>query len=88
MSDIFHILPLGDEDAHSITEPCACNPDMTRRGENWIATHQEATMPKIKCENHKPVQHRDGKPPWCKKCGLTEGGNKPEWQFGKRPSHD
>ena len=21
--------------------------------------------------DHKPVQHRDGKPPWCKTCGLT-----------------
>lgn len=20
--------------------------------------------------DHKPVQHRDGKPPWCKTCGL------------------
>lgn len=21
--------------------------------------------------NHRPVQHRDGKPPWCNDCGLT-----------------
>jgi len=23
------------------------------------------------CVSHKPVQHRDGKPPWCRKCGRT-----------------
>lgn len=22
---------------------------------------------------HKPVQHRDGKPPWCNTCGMTAG---------------
>lgn len=21
------------------------------------------------CTNHKPVQHRDAKPPWCEACG-------------------
>lgn len=21
------------------------------------------------CANHKPVQHRDGRPPWCNACG-------------------
>lgn len=25
----------------------------------------------IDCENHNPVQHRDGRAPWCKCCGLT-----------------
>lgn len=23
-----------------------------------------------RCTDHKPIQHRDGKPPWCGKCGL------------------
>jgi predicted transcriptional regulator len=23
------------------------------------------------CSDHKPVQHRDGKPPWCPTCGYT-----------------
>lgn len=27
--------------------------------------------------NHKPVQHRDGKPRWCNECGLTGDGQKP-----------
>lgn len=26
---------------------------------------------------HKPVQHRDGKPPWCNDCGLTEEQARP-----------
>lgn len=27
---------------------------------------------------HEPVQHRDGKPPWCPVCGLTSDGRIPE----------
>jgi hypothetical protein len=27
--------------------------------------------PGVQCEDHKPVQHRDAKPPWCPKCRLT-----------------
>lgn len=30
------------------------------------------------CNNHNPVQHRDGKPPWCKACGLTKDYRRPE----------
>ncbi|MBC9954930.1 hypothetical protein ICM05_09800 [Leucobacter sp. cx-42] len=26
------------------------------------------------CLNHKPVQHRDFKPPWCEACGEFGGG--------------
>jgi len=26
------------------------------------------------CPNHAPVQHRDGKPPWCPHCQLTSQG--------------
>lgn len=29
------------------------------------------------CETHDPVQHRDGKPPWCRACGLTKNGTTP-----------
>ena len=28
--------------------------------------------------DHKPVQHRDGKQPWCNHCGLTGNGNIPK----------
>lgn len=37
------------------------------------------------CNNHNPVQHRDGKPPWCDRCGLTAGFNKPRSLFDKKP---
>jgi hypothetical protein len=30
--------------------------------------------------NHKPVQHRDGKPRWCDECGLTGDGLTPEYK--------
>lgn len=29
------------------------------------------------CQDHEPVQHRDMKPPWCPRCGLTEHGLHP-----------
>lgn len=29
------------------------------------------------CSEHRPVQHRDGKPPWCPSCGLTADGYTP-----------
>lgn len=33
------------------------------------------------CSDHKPVQHRDGKPPWCKECGLTKDFRTPHSLF-------
>lgn len=36
------------------------------------------------CENHNPRQHRDGKPPWCRKCGLDAQFQVPESRFGKQ----
>jgi hypothetical protein len=35
------------------------------------------------CERHKPVQHRDGKPPWCNNCGLTKNGQVPKPRLGR-----
>lgn len=32
---------------------------------------------------HNPVQHRDGKPPWCNFCGLTVGYLKPQSRIPK-----
>lgn len=37
----------------------------------------------LDCSIHKPVQHRDGKPPWCKECGLDANGNEPVSRLGK-----
>ena len=36
------------------------------------------------CPDHKPVQHRDGKPPWCKTCGLTAAGHEPVSLLGRK----
>lgn len=33
--------------------------------------------------DHKPVQHRDGKEPWCNHCKLTEDGRVPVSPFRK-----
>ena len=34
--------------------------------------------------DHRPVQHRDGKPPWCPECGLTAQGTEPVSRFATR----
>lgn len=31
---------------------------------------------------HRPVQHRDGKPPWCRECGLTADFKMPVSRIG------
>lgn len=40
------------------------------------------------CSDHKPRQHRDGKPPWCRKCGLTAAGLVPISALKRRESGD
>jgi hypothetical protein len=37
------------------------------------------------CADHNPVQHRDGKPPWCKACGRTADGSEPVSRFDRKP---
>ncbi len=38
-------------------------------------------MAKQHCDDHRPIQHRDGKPPWCHQCGLTQGYAIPRSRF-------
>lgn len=33
-----------------------------------LAPEQWDKLKAGRCGNHKPVQHRDGKPPWCNTC--------------------
>ena len=37
------------------------------------------------CDDHVTVQHRDGKPPWCRKCGLTSTWQNPHESQKKDP---
>ena len=34
------------------------------------------------CDDHRPVQHRDGKEPWCESCRLTKDFRHPRSLFG------
>lgn len=38
----------------------------------------------MEAHEHKPVQHRDGKAPWCNVCRLDAGFNKPYDSFRPR----
>jgi hypothetical protein len=49
------------------------------------ATHRPSEPPPA-CAEHKPVQHRDGKPPWCKRCGLTADFQTPVSRFARTPA--
>lgn len=35
------------------------------------------------CGNHNAVQHRDGKEPWCGRCGKTDAGLQPTGLMSK-----
>lgn len=47
----------------------------------WCGCENDANA---KCENHNPQQHCDGKPPWCRACGLTASFEVPVARFGRR----
>lgn len=38
----------------------------------------------VVCDDHRPVQRRDGKPPWCHECGLTASGEEPASKLKRR----
>lgn len=48
------------------------------------AYRQSQAPPVIDCPDHRPAQHRDGKPPWCSTCGLTAGGLEPVGLLDRR----
>lgn len=39
----------------------------------------------FEAHEHRPLQHRDGKPPWCEVCGLDVDFKKPESRIAARP---
>lgn len=41
------------------------------------ADQLDAITPQPGCPAHRPVQHRDGKVPWCHACGLTADYQEP-----------
>lgn len=47
------------------------------------AYRQSQAPPVIDCDDHRPVQHRDARPPWCNQCGLTADGLKPVGRLGR-----
>lgn len=42
-----------------------------------LMTYKDMLNENPPCKNHIPVQHRDGKSPWCKTCGLTSDWENP-----------
>lgn len=42
-----------------------------------LLDHYTSETPLIRCLTHIPVQHRDGKKPWCETCGMTADGIPP-----------
>lgn len=49
----------------------------------WNAWNTERLQRGIFDHDHLPVQHRDGKPPWCDACGMDAYGNPPISRFEK-----
>jgi hypothetical protein len=46
-----------------------------------VTESPQAQVASPEFHHHKPVQHRDGKPPWCNHCGLTSDGKPPVSRF-------
>lgn len=42
-----------------------------------LLDHYTSETPLIRCLTHIPIQHRDGKEPWCETCGMTKDGTPP-----------
>lgn len=57
--------------------PCATVRELDRIDRELGIDHQPGTERAVPCPAHRPVQHRDARPPWCNACGLTEGGEVP-----------
>ena len=71
-----HYVNLGDWIIRGVKgEFYSCEPDV------FEATYEPVAV--IDCQDHRPVQHRDGKPPWCKTCGLTAYGVEPVGLFDR-----
>lgn len=71
-----HYVNLGDWIIRGVKgEFYPCKPDV------FEATYEPVAV--IDCPDHRPVQHRDGKPPWCKTCGLTAYGVEPVGLFDR-----
>ena len=49
-------------------------------GAEWAVARAETTATEP-CPDHNPVQHRDGNPPWCPRCGLTAAMTEPVSRF-------
>ena len=47
------------------------------------ADQLDAITPQPGCPTHRPVQHRDGKVPWCHACGLTADYQEPGSLFAR-----
>lgn len=61
--------------------------ELIDNGPDQIPTHWAMALPEgvsVEEHEHNPVQHRDGKPPWCRACGLTADWKVPESRFEKR----
>lgn len=46
-------------------------------------TEDHPTIAQPFCMDHHPTQHRDGKPPWCKQCGMDAVGNEPKGRLDR-----
>jgi hypothetical protein len=51
-------------------------PNSYERFKVWLDAH-------LSSPEHKPVQHRDGKEPWCKECRTNAEGNAPKSRFDR-----
>ncbi|WAB10448.1 hypothetical protein SEA_PHEPPER_63 [Gordonia phage Phepper] len=52
-------------------------------GKVVLQTYKDMLNENPPCKHHNPVQHRDGKPPWCYLCRLTADWEVPSGKTSK-----
>jgi hypothetical protein len=55
-----------------------------RVADSIAPTQAELMVDSEAVHDHKPVQHRDGRPPWCNECGLTASFHEPKGRFDRQ----
>lgn len=73
-------LPSREQIAEALAKGYSASPyrDAHLRGADAVlALFEEARAGREVTHDHRPVQHRDGKEPWCKVCGLNRNHEEP-----------
>jgi len=77
------VYPYAPEVVHPMVDRASAEAHARSTGSILMCRDWSVVRQQPGCTDHNPVQHRDGKPAWCKRCGLTASFTVPEFRFVK-----